>query len=200
MESTSNFHFINVKFRNHIYSVSIFFHQKQLRSTNWQWRADSYQCKKKFGDSKYRSLHIETGVTWCYFPIYEDEINPCGADKWNLEENIHNQHSIFWQYFDNTSLRFFSFLYNRKSSLRPISRFYPKKVELFQIDQLTTDQTSYSKTGNYRKGKKNWIMISHPGISKNKLKSWLLFLQQLHSFVPSWNIGWKIKDKCNQLQ
>jgi hypothetical protein len=25
----------------------------------------------------------------------------------------------------------------------------------------------------------------YPGIAKNKLKSWLLCLQQLHSFIPS---------------
>lgn len=27
--------------------------------------------------------------------------------------------------------------------------------------------------------------VLQPGISKNKLKSWLLCLQQLHSFIPS---------------
>jgi len=35
--------------------------------------------------------------------------------------------------------------------------------------------------------------ISYPGISKNKLKSWLLCLQQLHSFIPSWKNGCKFE-------
>jgi hypothetical protein len=33
------------------------------------------------------------------------------------------------------------------------------------------------------------LPVLHPGISKNKLKSWLLCLQQLHSFIPSWKNG-----------
>lgn len=58
-------------------------------------------------------------------------------------------------------------------------------------------ETNKKEKDQYVYDQKTWGYVclsdeeynDYPGISKNKVKSWLFCLQQLHSFIPSWKNG-----------